>query len=123
MPHTHFSADDFVTLDQLGRAWRFNEPRSRIVPVTALQRIRPLHSAAARRLTAEAVEKCRLPALRAPLIDAAADEDAVRCALANLPIAPSTEIVVHWDVSDAVVTDWDFFVLYWSDFCYPSSDD
>jgi hypothetical protein len=40
-----------------------------------------------------------------------------------LPVAPAAQVIVRWDASTIVRTNWKVFTDYWDDFCYPSSAD
>ncbi len=35
----------------------------------------------------------------------------------------NTTVILSWQPSTAVSTSWEIFARYWSDFCYPASDD
>jgi hypothetical protein len=43
--------------------------------------------------------------------------------LRTLPIADDATVIVSWDRSTALMTEWGVFVGHWDDFCYPASDD
>ena len=34
-----------------------------------------------------------------------------------------TQVYLSWQPDTAVITNWGIFAKYWSDFCYPASDD
>ena len=86
-------------------------------------RLKPLGDDAAARAAATAA--ARQAAARTPLVSFRSDDPpgAVRSDLRALPIDASTEIMLSWNASTALVTDWDTFVSHWDDFCYPASDD
>ena len=57
-------------------------------------------------------------------VDAGVERDAeVGRGLDVCPDAPAERVILVWSPSTALSMPWEVFVSYWSDFCYPSSDD
>lgn len=42
--------------------------------------------------------------------------------LRAIPISPDAQVLVSWNATTALLTDWAFFRDHWDDFCYPASD-
>lgn len=116
------SESDFVSLDAFPFAWRWTQEGHASFPAATLARIRPLAPDRAGAIAPEATELC-VGGDTATMRSAAGDPERVRAWLATLPVKPETAILAFWDVETAVVTDWQTFVTYWDDFCYPASDD
>jgi hypothetical protein len=113
---------DFVPLESFSLAWRWTQESHASLPTTTLARIRPLAAESAAAIAPEATELC-IGGDTATLRSAAGDPARVRAWLVTLPVEPEASVLASWDVETAVVTDWQTFVAYWDDFCYPSSDD
>ena len=113
---------DFVPLETFSLAWRWTQESHASLPAATLARIRPLAAEPAALIAPEATELC-IGGDTATLRSAAGDPARVRDWLATLPVEPTATVLASWDVETAVVTDWQTFVAYWDDFCYPSSDD
>jgi hypothetical protein len=116
------SESDFVPLEAFPLAWRWTQESHAVLPAASLARIRPLSSERAASIAPEATELC-IGGDTATLRSAAGDPARVREWLTALPIAPESSILASWDVETAVASDWQTFVAYWDDFCYPRSDD
>jgi hypothetical protein len=118
-----FASHDFVPLEQSGRWWRWSEARTNRLPPSALAHIRALRPERAADLAPRAAFLCAARRDGMTNFPAGADAGAVRLALGALGVDAHTRVVVSWDETDAVLTDWSTFVAYWDDFCYPGSDD
>lgn len=124
------SATDYAPMDSFPRRWRWTDERYRIFDAEELSRIRPLRVEKAWEIckrSSEFVSK-ETDLLSPELFEARKEIDTnsgsdVSAWLADRQPISNLEIVVSWDQECAVVTDWELFVRYWDDFCYPSSDD
>lgn len=114
---------EYVPLDDFRLHWRFSGRRHGGLSGEVLRRIRPLSEATISRLG---------PRVAAAVHDGGSFDvtfrsddtpDVVRSRLRELPPAATDAVLVAWDARTAVITDWELFVTYWDDFCYPSSDD
>jgi hypothetical protein len=115
--------EDFVPLIAFRLNWRFRGRQHGAMSDGTLQRIRPLSEAAASRLGPTVAAASQEGGSFAVTFRSDDTPAVVRNRLRELPPAPSEIVLVSWDARTAVVTDWDCFVTYWDDFCYPSSDD
>jgi hypothetical protein len=115
--------EDFVPLTGFRLHWRFSGRQHGAMSDGFLQRIRPLSEAAASRLGPSVAAVSRDAGSFAATFRSDDTPDVVRNRLRELPPAASDIVLVSWDERTAVVTDWDCFVTYWDDFCYPSADD
>jgi hypothetical protein len=121
-----FRIADFAPLDDFPLLWRWTSPSHAQLPVEVLREIQALTAAAASAVAPEAASRCAAHATAdwSTVITAEAErEDPVRDRLRALPIDLEPQVLVSWDARAAVVTRWRVFVDYWTDFCYPSSDD
>ena len=122
---------DFVSLEQLHRAWRFTDPKHNLLPPDVLADIRPLTPSRTAALSIPLTRACAgyysdtATAVVEFSADSSNDEAIARTGrdLAALSVADEARVVVSWDAVDAVETSWRTFSTYWDDFCYPSSDD
>ena len=89
-----------------------------MLPAEVLQRLRPLDSDAASMLSDSAPETL---GPRAMSCSPSSVEEAAQW-LASLA-TPAERVILVWGPSTALSLPWNVFVTYWSDFCYPSSDD
>lgn len=99
--------------------WRWTQPSHSVLPAEALDTLRPLASDLARSLCASAPKDLGPRAVKHRTTESA---DETRKWLASLPL-PAGRVVVVWSSDTALSLPWEIFVTYWSDFCYPSSDD
>ena len=51
------------------------------------------------------------------------DSGSTRIWLRALPIPSEARVLAVWNRETAISLPWETFVVYWDDFCYPSSDD
>lgn len=121
------TADNLLPLDEFRLKWRFTDKQYNLLHQEAQQQIHPL--------TADCIHEIRKrvhfssgpnqdPQWRVTgSFDASTDRDLVVRWLRSQVPNESTNVVVFWWSKDAVLTTWDIFCSYWSDFCYPSSDD
>lgn len=58
-----------------------------------------------------------------PQFDASGEPGPVSDWLLQRDSSVSQFVLLFWDESTAVLTEWEIFIQYWDDFCYPSSDD
>lgn len=121
---------DYRPLDTFPLKWRWTDARWNILPADALANIRPLVPAKA----SEVDEKTSvfnpdegfLPGTY-QLIDEIEsehnDEQVVRDWLRSYIPNLEGQVIVCWNLDNAVVTKSSIFCYYWDDFCYPASDD
>jgi hypothetical protein len=121
-----YPARDFAPMESFDLRWRWTSPAHALLPTEVLAAIRPFTSAAAAVLNAEALIRVPSPAAAADdsiACDQTVAEEDVAWWLQHLSGNSAAETVVSWDAARAVLVPWTTFATYWSDFCYPSSDD
>lgn len=113
-----------VPLADFPLRWRWTDARWSVLPPHALADIRPFSPARARDLDRHSAEVARRPSLRRASIDSSlANDDAVREWLRGQGIDAAARVTVSWDPATAAEVSWGVLLEFWSDFCYPSSDD
>jgi hypothetical protein len=99
--------------------WRWTQPSHSVLPSDVLEMLRPLSRDLAESLSASAPKAFGPSAV---MHRATGTDDETRVWLASLPL-PANRVSVVWSANAALSMPWEIFVTYWSDFCYPSSDD
>jgi hypothetical protein len=99
-------------------AWRWTRPSHSVLPIEVLAGIRPLSPPEAARVWAEF--KPQGSAVVSCFTSDPADVDGW---LRSVQPDRHLSILVCWSPDLVVQTTWNVFAEYWSDFCYPSSDD
>ena len=126
MNDTDLRPSDFTTIDSFPLRWRWTQATHAILPPRALATIHPLTVAAATRLGPVAARLCSEDKFNQPTQSLNTESlmvHDVAAWLGALPVKPDQLVIVSWANDTAVQTQWDTFVAYWDDFCYPSSDD
>lgn len=115
---------ELLPISEFRMAWRFNrhpdKSRLRCLTESGVDRIGPFTRAG----LASLVDGHWRAVPEVETIDAT-DDSVAQQWLSNLGLG-NGRIIVHWvggGTADAVLTDAEFFISNWSDFCYPSSDD
>ena len=104
-------------------AWRWTKPAHAVLPGPILHALQPLEPQQAERLFRHGAELLRVSTDRSKIHSATANSDATRSWLNALPWPPQARVSIAWSRSAAISLPWHAFILYWDDFCYPSSDD
>ncbi|UUZ71607.1 hypothetical protein [Polaromonas sp. JS666] len=99
--------------------WRWTQPSYSVLPADALETLCPLETELVDLLCASAPKTLGPRTIKH---HATENTDETRRWLASLPV-PVSRVVIAWGRDTALSLPWDIFVTYWSDFCYPSSDD
>ena len=99
-------------------AWRWTSKAHTVLPQEVLRGLRPLAPETAKEMFSKVPKRLGADAL----IFQATDTEATKEWLQSLPITAS-EVTLVWNDTTALTLPWSTFVRYWSDFCYPSSDD
>jgi hypothetical protein len=99
--------------------WRWTQPSHAVLPVDVLQALQPLTTT-----QIEAFGPSTTKSFGSAVVQHRATENTDETGrwLASLPLRGVREIAV-WNKDTALALPWQTFVSYWSDFCYPSSDD
>jgi hypothetical protein len=97
-------------------SWRWTQPTHSELPAEVLETLLPL--------TGEHAGTLHAPPALGPRAERHRSEsiDETRMWLARLRL-PAGRVHVVWSTTTALSMPWEVFVAYWSDFCYPSSDD
>ncbi len=118
-----------MQIEDFPLAWRWTNERYALFPPNVLATIEPLSGSEALVLWRNAQEKHDASGLdpRRYLIstcDVSDSDQEAGCAwLESQHLNTETPIFLSWTPELAVATNWHTFTHYWSDFCYPSSDD
>ena len=100
-------------------AWRWTDSRYSVLPTAVLAQLQPLVPDEARRAFERAQQFQKAPRI-AHSADVS-DEDG-RTWLREQHDGMSDFVTIVWSPECALRTTWQIFTDYWSDFCYPSSD-
>src|SRR5438034_486668 len=104
-------------------AWRWTDSRHAMLPQAVLSQLQPMEPHDAQRAFERArafrsrVQDCRV----AHSADIAAGEG--RDWLREQHGGLRDSVIIAWSSDCALRTTWETFTDYWSDFCYPASDD
>lgn len=99
--------------------WRWTHPSHTVLPGDVLAALHPLTTAEIEALHLAAQTR---PATLTVKHQVTGDTHETGRWLAGLQL-PSGRAVLVWSKDIALSVPWETFVTYWSDFCYPSSDD
>jgi hypothetical protein len=108
-----------MTIQEFPLAWRWTQSSHAVLPPDVLARIRPLSPTEA----VQVHKSSSFPHSGAADSCSAEDEASVRTWLRHVQLDLPARVCIGWSEDLAVETSWDIFTEYWSDFCYPSSDD
>ena len=99
--------------------WRWTQPSHAVLPVDVLRALQPLTTT-----QIEALGLSTTKSLGSTMVQhrATGNADETGRWLASLPLW-SGRVIAVWNKDTALSLPWQTFVTYWSDFCYPSSDD
>jgi len=107
-----------MSIENFPLAWRWTSETHTVLPPEILQGLHPVAPEIAKALYSKVPKTLGSGAI----IHEANDTDATQRWLRNLPVTTS-EVTLVWNDETALKLTWSTFVRYWSDFCYPSSDD
>jgi len=99
--------------------WRWTQPSHAVLPTDVLKELRPV---AREQITALYDSKMKGSDLAMGQHRAATDPAETGKWLSSLR-PPAGRVVAVWNMDTALSLPWETFITYWSDFCYPSSDD
>ena len=98
-----------------------------VIPDSALSQLEPIEAGEASDVDSRHRSSLAGLHLRDDMFISILYQDASRGAasefLASLGIADATPVCLSWNGTTALRTTWTVFRQYWSDFCYPASDD
>ena len=117
------TANSFTSLDEFPLGWRFTPQRLARAAGEIASKLRPIAPESAAHLARVAAERAQQAEGEMHAFRSDDSPAAVQVNLRALPVDPGTEIILSWNPSTALTTDWATFVAHWDDFCYPASDD
>jgi hypothetical protein len=118
-----------ISLEEFPLRWRWTEEEYCLLSDDELSQIAPLAPKPAKDVWETSLKFSSASSDFSPNTDlfiniesvSASDYDTVKRWLSERVL--SSEIIVSWQPDLAVLTNTDLFIKYWSEFCYPSSDD
>jgi hypothetical protein len=118
-----------TSMDSFPLKWRWTDPKYCLMPEEDLNKILPLSKESAKivwekslKFVGEGNDFSPSPELSKEIDSVeAVDKESLSTWLKNK--LEYSQIIVSWQPDSAVITDTERFLMYWDDFCYPSSDD
>ena len=107
-----------MNIENFPLAWRWTSEAHVTLPPEILQGLYPLEAEIAKSLFSRAPKAFGSGAI----IHQATEIVTTQKWLRNLPVTAS-KVTLVWNDKTALSMPWNTFLSYWSDFCYPSSDD
>jgi len=110
-------------------AWRWTDKRYAVLPETVLAQMKPLEPKQANEIFTfslgytgeEGLDKNQFN-ISAIRTDRISKEEGSRW-LNQQQSDPSILVTLSWQPDTAIETNWGIFSTYWTEFCYPASDD
>lgn len=99
-------------------AWRWTSESHAVLPAKVLQELTPIKPNMVKKLIDEIPGGIK----RGGFTYKVEDEAKTKEWLSRLPV-PAEVVTVIWDKETGLEMPWTTFVSWWSDFCYPNSDD
>ena len=118
-----------MEISQFPLAWRWTDERYAVLPADILSQIVPQTPEQASVLFDESLAFTSSDGLNAALFSLTriavehADPSHVTAWLLERHPETKTQVYLSWQPDTAVLTHWGIFAKYWSEFCYPASDD
>jgi hypothetical protein len=118
-----------VQLKDFPLAWRWTDDRYALLPDNVLSCIIPQNAEQAARLFHESLRFCGKDGLDekqfslGQLVTKGIEPARVSEWLTAFHDKDETAVFLSWQPDTAVSTTWGIFAKYWSEFCYPASDD
>jgi hypothetical protein len=112
-----------MKIQEFPLAWRWTDSRHSLLPETILSQLHPLESPDAHR-SFERAQAFQSDGECSQIIHSAevSDEEG-RAWLRQQHGCLDDIVTIAWSPDCVLRTSWEIFTDYWSDFCYPSSDD
>ncbi len=125
---TQLQPSDFDSIVNCPLYWRWSKPTHEVIPRRVLSEVVPLKGAKAEEIF-DLLEPFRSQsslnrALFKKIIPfEGTNEIAVKRMLRSLDYSVDQIVLISWSPELCIRTLWHIFIEYWSDFCYPTSDD
>lgn len=108
--------------------WRWTDPKYAVLPEDVLAKMIPFNPDDARKLHERSLEMLGEDALAASFVQRKIETAELEPSIASMwlmAMQPNQDqmVVLSWGKDAAISTDWGVFVAYWSELCYPASDD
>jgi len=109
-----------MKIQEFPLSWRLTDSRHTLFPETVLSQLQPLEADEER----SALERGQNVQRGSSSTSSANISDGEGSAWLRAQYdAPDDLVTISWSPECALRTSWRIFTEYWSDFCYPSSDD
>jgi hypothetical protein len=108
-------------IDEFPLAWRWTESSHSVLPADVIASMTPLNGDEVARLHQQGTKL--FLAVTSSVRYLARETEATRSWLKTLPFEGDRRILLAWSNVLGLSLPWHSFITYWSDFCYPSSDD
>jgi hypothetical protein len=118
-----------MKLNDFPLAWRWTDEKYALLPQYVLSSIIPQSNEEAARLFEESLRFCGTDGLdeKQFSLTKIVTKDIEPSLVSDWLIAchnnTETSVFLSWQPNTAVSTTWGIFAQYWSEFCYPASDD
>jgi hypothetical protein len=122
---------DFVPISAFSLKWRWTDPKFAVLPKPTLGQVRPLSESKAKELwniMPPLLDQTQAYFFATPFESfqsrrTSGDPEAVRQWLFQQLPPTTSDLILSWQPSEAVLTTRNIFCQYWDDFCYPGRDD
>jgi hypothetical protein len=111
-----------MRIEDFPLSWRWTRTSHAKLPSDVLGKLVPIEPHHANHLYDLAVSTFQTPIADERRFSSVDDERA-RTWLQALPVPPEAGVTIVWNRELGVSLPWSIFANWWSDFCYPSSDD
>lgn len=118
-----------MDISQFSLAWRWTDKKYAVLPTEVLAQITPLVLAQARAFFDESLTLTGSDGLNPAFFNLTQvptehlDSSQITTWLLEHHPDTQTQVYLSWLPDTAVLTSWGIFATYWSEFCYPTSDD
>ena len=106
-----------MSIEEFPLAWRWTSEAHAVLPPKVLQRLIPIKPN-----MVKLIDEMPNGIERGGLTRKAQDEAKTKDWLSGLPVT-ADEVTLIWNNETGLKMPWATLVSWWSDFCYPSSDD
>ena len=112
-----------MPIEKFPLSWRWTNKSHAELPEEDLAKITPIDQKLASELFDAGSSVIQERSSVEASVDTAGSEETIRAWLRRLPLSSASTVTIVWSKQLGVRLPWGIFVDYWSDFCYPSSDE